>query len=72
MTVVGFEPPESSDYKSSALTTRLPTAAAESTENLWYLCTVLINVYIASPDPDPDPDPRGGGQLPNPQSAILR
>ena len=40
------------------------TAAAELTENLWYLCTVLINVYVASPDPDPNP--RGGGQLPNP------
>ena len=50
------------DYLSDALTTRLLTAAAESTENLWYLCTVLINVYVASPDPDP----RGGGQLPNP------
>ena len=35
-------------------------------ETLWYLCTVLINVYVASPDPDPDPNPRGGGQLPNP------
>ena len=52
------------------LTTRPPTAAAESTENLWYLCTVLINVYVAGPDPDPNH--RGGGQLPNPKSAILR
>ena len=56
-------------YKSSALTTRLPTATAESTENLWSLCTVLINVYVASPDPDPYP--RRGGQLPNPKSAVL-
>ena len=46
------------------------TAAAELTENLWYLCTVPINVYVASPDPDPNR--RGGGQLPNPKSAILR
>ena len=38
------------------------TVAAEATENLWYLCTVA----------DPDPNPRGGGQLPNPKSAILR
>ena len=58
------------DHWSNALTTRLPMAAAESTENLWCLCTVLINVYVASPDPDLDP--RGGGQLPNPKSAILR
>ena len=58
------------DYQSNALTTRLPTAAAESAKNLWYLCTVLIDVYVASPDPDPNP--RGGGQLPNPKSAILR
>ena len=35
--------------------TRLPTAAAESTENLWYLCTVLINACVASLDPDPNP-----------------
>ena len=27
---------------------------------------------VAIPDPDPDPNPRGGGQLPNPTSAILR
>ena len=39
------------------------TAAVESMENLWYLCTVLINVYVAGPDPDPDPDPD-----PNPNS----
>ena len=38
--------------------------------NLWYLCTEVINVYVASHDPDPNP--RGGGQLPNPKSAILR
>ena len=46
------------------------TIAAEATENLWYLC------IVAGPDPDydpdPDPNPRGGGQLPNPKSAILR
>ena len=53
--------PRPQDHYSNALTTRLPTAVAESTENLWYLCTVLINVYVASPDPDPDPNPRGGG-----------
>ena len=46
------------------------TAAAESTENLWYLCTVLTNVYVASTDPDHNH--RGRGQLPNPKSAILR
>ena len=37
---------------SPTLTTRLLTAAAESTENLWYLCTVLINVYVAGPNPN--------------------
>ena len=31
---------------------------------------MLINVYVASPDPDPNP--RGGGQLSNPKSKILR
>ena len=44
------------------------TAAVELVEN--YLCNVLINVHVASPDPDPNS--RGGGQLPNPKSAILR
>ena len=57
------------DDQRNALTTRLPTAAAESMENLSYLCTQLINVYVASPDPDRNP--WGGGQLPNPKSAIL-
>ena len=28
-------------------------------ENLWYLCTVLIHVHVASPDPNP----RGGNYL---------
>ena len=51
------------DQWANTLTTRLPTAAAESTENLWYLCTVA--------GPAPNPNPRGGGQLPNPKSAIL-
>ena len=62
--------PRSQDHWFNALTTSLPTAAAESTENLWYLCILLINVYAASPDPDPNA--WGGGQLPNPKSAILR
>ena len=54
--------PRPQDHQSNALTTRLLTAAAELMKNLWYLCTVLINVYVASPDPNP----RGGGKLPNP------
>ena len=39
--------PGPQEYKSNALTTRLPTGAAESTENLCYLCTQLINVYCS-------------------------
>ena len=58
--------PRAQDHYSNALTTRLPTAVTESTENLWYLCTVLINVYVASLDLDPNPNPRGGCKLPNP------
>ena len=34
-----------------------------------YALTLLMYT-VASPDPDPNP--RGGGQLPNPKSAILR
>ena len=49
---------------SPTLDYRLATVAAESTENLWY----LLMYTVASPDPNP----RGGGQLPNPKSAILR
>ena len=61
------------DQWSSALTTRLPTAAAESMENLWYLCTTLLTLLVYTvASPDPDPNPRGWAQLPNPKSAILR
>ena len=67
MTGVGNH--QSSDYKSNTLTTRLPTGAAESTGNLCYLCTLTSLMYTVA---DPDPNPRGGGQLPNPKSAILR
>ena len=49
------------------------TAAVESTENLLYLCTTLLTLLMYTvASPDPDPNPRGGGQLPNPKSAILR
>ena len=58
------------DHQPNALTTRLPTAAAEWTENLRYLRSEVINVDEASPDLDRNR--RGGGQLPNPKSAILR
>ena len=58
------------DHQPNTLTTRLSTAAAESTENLRYLCPQVINAYVASRDPDRNP--AGGGQLPNPKSAILR
>ena len=66
---------ETHDQLSTALTTRPTTAAAKSTENLWYLCTTLLTLLmytVASPDPDPNPRARGGGLLPNPKRAILR
>ena len=34
-----------------------------------YALTLLMYTLAS---PDPDPNPRGGGQLPNPKSAILR
>ena len=50
------------DQYSNNLTTRLPTAAAESTENLLYLCTTLLTLLMYTVvNPDPDPNPRGGG-----------
>ena len=58
------------DQYSNDLTTRLPTAAAESMENLLYLCTTLLTLLMYTVA-DPDPNPRGGSQLPNPKSAIL-
>ena len=39
--------PGPQDHKSDALTTKLPTGAAEPTENLCYLYTQLINVYCS-------------------------
>ena len=39
--------PGPQDHKSDALIARLPTKAAELTENLCYLCTQLINVYCS-------------------------
>ena len=62
--------PANNHYGNEIFLNLLPRYTAESTENIWYLCTVVINVYVAGPDPDPNP--RGGGQLPNPKSAILR
>ena len=60
------------DQQSNALTTRLPNAAAESMENLWYICTTLLTLLMYTVAcPDPDPNARGGGKLPNPKSAIL-
>ena len=56
------------NHQPNTPTTRLPTAVVESKENLSYLCTPLINVYVTSPDPDRNP--RGGGQLPNPNECI--
>ena len=58
--------PGPQDHQSNTLTTRL-----RPMENLWYLCGDLLMYTVASPDPDPDPNSRGGGQLPNPKSAIL-
>ena len=39
--------PGPQDHKSNTLTNRLPTGAAEPTENLYYLCIQLINVYCS-------------------------
>ena len=55
------------DQLSNALTARPTTAAAESTENLWNLCTTLLTLLMyAVASPDPDPNSRGGDQLPYP------
>ena len=36
---------------------------------IYALTLLMYTVYVASPDPDNNP--RGGGELPNPKSAIL-
>ena len=51
-------------HQPNTLTTRLSTAAAESTEILGIYALTLLMYTVASPEPDPNP--RGGGQLPNP------
>ena len=48
----------------------LTTAAAESTK-IFAIYALTLLMYTAA-SPDPDPNPRGGGQLPDPKSAILR
>ena len=58
------------DHQPNTLTTRLPTAAANRRKILAIYAFPLLMYTVASPDPDPNP--RGGGQLPNPKSAILR
>ena len=63
----GGSNPRPHDHYSNALTTRLPTAGAESTENFCYLCTdryclTLLMYTVCSPDPNP----REGCQLPDP------
>ena len=64
--------PRPYDRYPNALTTRLPTAAAESKEDLLYLCTTLLTLLIYTvPSHAPYPDPRGAGQPPNPKSVIL-
>ena len=59
--------PGPQDHQFNTLTIRLRPQLPM--ENLWYLCSDLLMYTVASPDPDPNP--RGGGQLPNPKSAIL-
>ena len=61
--------PGPDDQQPNTLTTRLPTTAAESTENLCYFYALTLLMYTVA---SPDPNPRGGGQLPNSESAILR
>ena len=58
------------DQWSNTLTTRLPTAAAESAYNLLYLCTTLLMYTVTSPNPKSAT--RGEMLIPNPKSAILR
>ena len=60
--------PGPQDHKSDALTTRLPTGAAER-RKIFAIYALSLLMYTAA---SPDPNPRGGGQLPNPKSAILR
>ena len=45
-------------------TTEPALAAAETTTNLCYLCTITLLMYTVA-SPDPNPNPRGRGQQPN-------
>ena len=59
------------DHKSDALTTRLPDYRPElpNRRKIFAIYALSLLMYTVA---SPDPNPRGGGQLPNPKSAILR
>ena len=61
------------DQKSNTLTTRLRDCSCridgKSLVFMHYLFNLRLLMYTVA---GPDPNPRGGGQLPNPKSAILR
>ena len=61
------------DQYSNALTTRLRDCSCRIDGKSWYLCTTFLTLgLLMYTVASPDPNPRGGGQLPNPKSAILR
>ena len=54
---------------SNALTTRLRDCSCRIDGKSYLFMELTVLTYTAA---SPDPNPRGGGQLPNPKSAILR
>ena len=62
--------PGPQDHKSNALTTRHYRPELPNRRKIFIYALTILMYTVASPNPDPNP--RGGGQLPNPKSAILR
>ena len=60
---------ESVYLRTNALTTRL-RLQLPNRRKIFAIYALTLMYTVASPDPDPTPG--GGGQLPNPKSAILR
>ena len=67
----GFEPATLGSVVQQPLGYRLQLPNRRKIFGIYALTLLTLLMYTVA-SPDPDPNLRGGGQLPNPKSAILR